>query len=49
MKTKISKDDKTKISKDVKTKIKRQSRGVRLHIRRLKQEKRKESLPVPPK
>jgi hypothetical protein len=40
---------KTKISKGAKMKVKRQSKGVRLHIRRLKQEERKESLPVPPK
>jgi hypothetical protein len=39
----------TKISKGIKGKVKRQSKGVRLHVRRLKQEERKESLPVPPK
>jgi len=40
---------KTKITKGIKGIAKRKSRGVRLHIRRLKQEERKESLPVPPK
>lgn len=40
---------KTKIDHDVKVKVKRQSKGVRLHLRRLKQEARKESLPAPAK
>ena len=32
--------------KDGKIKVKRQSKGVRTHTRRLKQEARKESMPV---
>ena len=39
---------KTKTEKDVKAKVKRPSKGFRLHIRRMKQEKRKEMGPVPP-